>query len=100
MVRAGAVCSMVRFAAVLMVVCMAHRGLSQQPRAAPVTEPEAAMVWPQPQHQVLGTTSGYLATSAEFAFIAANPAAAASDTLRQATWHATGPSYSNMARSP
>ena len=48
----------------------------------PVTEPEAAMVWPQPQRQTLGTTSGYLAARADFLFAATNAAAAGSDTLR------------------
>ena len=41
------------------------------------------MVWPQPQRQVLGTASGYVASRAEFAFAAANPAAAGSDILQQ-----------------
>jgi hexosaminidase len=72
------------FASVLVVVCTAQHGHTQQPLVAPVVEPEAAMVWPQPQNQVLESTSGYLAISARFAFIAANPAAASSDTLQQA----------------
>ena len=70
----------------LLLLYTAHLDLAllQIASAQPVTEPEAAMVWPQPQKQVLGTTSGYLATKDKFAFVAANPAAAASAPLHQA----------------
>ena len=61
------------------VVAAAEPARAVPPR--PAAEPEAAMVWPQPQRQTLGAASGYLAARADFLF-AATDAAAGSDVLR------------------